>query len=269
MQQLLYADEVRSIKDVDVPKTEVKDAELKLAQQLIEQQTPTSSTPAAYVDEVRARIEAAIQKKVEGQEITMAEAPQEAAQVIDLMEALRASLEKKPAKKAAETKAPKPQARKSRQEVDDATLRGAGGREAPAPAAQDDSLAGQSRASSRPRGSPPSPYLFSFQDLIVLRTAQALATAKVPARRIASSLRELRRHLPDAMPLSGLSIGAVGDRVVVKEGASAGRRTRASICSRSKATLPARCGLSNPTPPPRSAWKTISIEAICCTSRAS
>jgi tetratricopeptide (TPR) repeat protein len=61
---------------------------------------------------------------------------------------------------------------------------------------------------------------FSFQDLIVLRTAQALAAAQVPARRIMSSLKELRRHLPDAMPLSGLSINAVGDRVVVKEGAS-------------------------------------------------
>jgi tetratricopeptide (TPR) repeat protein len=63
-------------------------------------------------------------------------------------------------------------------------------------------------------------YLFSFQDLIVLRTAQALAAANIPAKRITRSLRELRRHLPDAMPLSGLSIGAVGDRVVVKEGAS-------------------------------------------------
>jgi len=61
---------------------------------------------------------------------------------------------------------------------------------------------------------------FSFQDLIVLRTAQALAAAQVPARRITRSLKELRRHLPEAMPLSGLSINAVGDRVVVKEGAS-------------------------------------------------
>ncbi len=63
-------------------------------------------------------------------------------------------------------------------------------------------------------------WLFSFQDLIVLRTAQALVAAKVPARRITRSVRELRRHLPDAMPLSGLNIGAVADRVVVKEGAS-------------------------------------------------
>ena len=61
---------------------------------------------------------------------------------------------------------------------------------------------------------------FSFQDLIVLRTAQALAAAQVPARRIMRSLKELRRSLPEAMPLSGLSINAVGDRVVVKEGAS-------------------------------------------------
>jgi tetratricopeptide (TPR) repeat protein len=63
-------------------------------------------------------------------------------------------------------------------------------------------------------------YVFSFQDLIVLRTAQALAAANVPAKRITRSLKELRRHLPESMPLSGLAIGAVGERVVVKEGAS-------------------------------------------------
>jgi tetratricopeptide (TPR) repeat protein len=63
---------------------------------------------------------------------------------------------------------------------------------------------------------------FSFQDLIVLRTAQALADAKVPAKRITRSLKALRRQLPETMPLSGLSIGAVGDRVVVRD--SAGQR---------------------------------------------
>ena len=60
---------------------------------------------------------------------------------------------------------------------------------------------------------------FSFQDLIVLRTAQALAAAKVPAKRITRSLKQLRQQLPGSMPLSGLSIGAVGERVVVKDGA--------------------------------------------------
>ncbi len=67
-----------------------------------------------------------------------------------------------------------------------------------------------------PRGA----WRFSFQDLIVLRTAQTLAEAKVPQRRITRSLRDLRRHLPDTMPLSGLGICAVGDRVAVREGGS-------------------------------------------------
>ncbi len=95
MQQLLYAGEVRSIKDLEIPKTEVKDAELKLAKQLIEQQASDTFDPTAYTNEVAARIEAAVQKKVEGEEITLAEAPEGGAQVIDLMEALRASLVKK------------------------------------------------------------------------------------------------------------------------------------------------------------------------------
>jgi DNA end-binding protein Ku len=108
MQQLLYAAEVRSIKDIDIPKTEVRDAELKLAQQLIEQQASDKFDPSSYKDEVRERIEAAVHKKVEGQEITLAEEPQPGAQVIDLMEALRASLDKKPAKRAAPAVASQP-----------------------------------------------------------------------------------------------------------------------------------------------------------------
>ena len=113
MQQLLYATEVRSIKDVEIPKTEVRDAELKLAQQLIEQQASERFDPSAYTDEVRGRVEAAIEKKVQGQEITMAEAPEPGAQVIDLMEALRASLEKKPAKRAQTAAQPAKPARKA------------------------------------------------------------------------------------------------------------------------------------------------------------
>ena len=96
MQQLLYAGEVRSMRDIDIPKMDVKPAELKLAQQLIVQQSADKFDPAAYTDEVRTRVEAAVQKKVEGKEITLTEAPQTGAQVSDLMEALRASLEKKP-----------------------------------------------------------------------------------------------------------------------------------------------------------------------------
>ena len=108
MQQLLYASEVRSIRELDIPKTEVKDAELKLARQLIDQQAADAFDPGAYKDEVRARIEAAVQKKVEGQEITVTEeAPAGGAQIIDLMEALRASLAKKAAvPERAETRKP-------------------------------------------------------------------------------------------------------------------------------------------------------------------
>jgi DNA end-binding protein Ku len=95
MQQLHYAADVKSAAEVEVPKPEVKPQELKLAQQLIDQQTAPKFDPQAYKDDVRARVEAAIQKKVEGQEISVAEvAPPGTGKVIDLMEALRASLEK-------------------------------------------------------------------------------------------------------------------------------------------------------------------------------
>jgi hypothetical protein len=63
-------------------------------------------------------------------------------------------------------------------------------------------------------------YRFSFQDLIVLRTARALIQAKVPRQHIRRSLESLKRELPESMPLSGLAICAVGDRVVVREGDS-------------------------------------------------
>ena len=58
---------------------------------------------------------------------------------------------------------------------------------------------------------------FSFQDLIVLRTAQALVASGVSNRRIAKALKALRATLPESMPLSGLSIIAVADQVVVRE----------------------------------------------------
>ncbi len=70
----------------------------------------------------------------------------------------------------------------------------------------------------KPARGPRREYLFSFQDLIVLRTARALVEAKIPRKRIRRSLEALRRHLPDALPLSGLSICALGDRVVVRDG---------------------------------------------------
>ena len=61
---------------------------------------------------------------------------------------------------------------------------------------------------------------FSFQDLIVLRTARALLQAKIPPKRIRRSLESLRRELPESLPLSGLAISALGEHVVVRDGAA-------------------------------------------------
>jgi DNA end-binding protein Ku len=96
MQQLLYADEVRSFKEVPMNPGEVKEAELGLAIQLVEQISSETFHPEGYQDEVRERIVAAIQKKVEGQEISTAPAEVGQAQIIDIMEALKASLGSRP-----------------------------------------------------------------------------------------------------------------------------------------------------------------------------
>ncbi len=61
-------------------------------------------------------------------------------------------------------------------------------------------------------------YRFSFQDVVLLRTAHALQAAQVPARRIVHSLRRLRANLPRELPLTGLRISAVGGDVAVREG---------------------------------------------------
>jgi len=70
-----------------------------------------------------------------------------------------------------------------------------------------------------PRRGPKREYRFSFQDLLLLRTAKALSAARLSNRRITRSLRDLRRRLPEHAPLSGLSLRAVGDAVSVREGA--------------------------------------------------
>jgi DNA end-binding protein Ku len=109
MEQLRYADEVRSIKDVPIEKIELKKNEIDLAVQLIQQQAGAEFQPEKYEDEVKKRILEQIERKVQGKEITEepTEAPQ--TQIIDLMEALKASLakgkgsaggERKPAKRA-------------------------------------------------------------------------------------------------------------------------------------------------------------------------
>jgi DNA end-binding protein Ku len=95
MEQLHYADEVRSIKEVPVGEKNVKEAELKLAIQLIEQSKTEEFRPESYHDTVRQRIQQEIEKKREsGLEITAEPEAAAPTQIIDLMEALKASIAK-------------------------------------------------------------------------------------------------------------------------------------------------------------------------------
>jgi DNA end-binding protein Ku len=99
LQELLYADEVRPIADVPLPTAEVREAELKLARQLIDQIASETFDPSQYRDEVRERVQADIEKKVQGHDITETTEPApEPARIIDLMAALKASLGKGSAK---------------------------------------------------------------------------------------------------------------------------------------------------------------------------
>ena len=102
MEQLHYADEVRPTTEVPIPEGEVKPQELKLAKQLIEQTSNDEFEPTKYKDTVRERVLEAIQSKVEGQDITADVKVGGETKIIDLMEALKASLEtNKPKEKAA------------------------------------------------------------------------------------------------------------------------------------------------------------------------
>jgi DNA end-binding protein Ku len=93
MQQLRYADEVRSFSEVERGGAKPSDKELSLARKLIDQISSEEFHPEAYEDEVKKRVEEVIAKKVEGEEVTYAEAPEPQAKIIDLMDALKASLE--------------------------------------------------------------------------------------------------------------------------------------------------------------------------------
>lgn len=104
MQQLLYADEIKPFSEVGVPDAELKEPELKLAIQLVEQIATDEFRPENYQDDVRKRMQEAIQRKIEGQEITVAAEPPRA-QIVDLMEALKASLASKSAGAAADARA--------------------------------------------------------------------------------------------------------------------------------------------------------------------
>jgi DNA end-binding protein Ku len=92
MQQLHYADEVRPFAEVPVGEAKVNEGELKLAIQLIGQIAGDAFHPEAYHDDAQQRVQELIQQKIAGQQTTLAAPEAPKTQVIDLMEALRASL---------------------------------------------------------------------------------------------------------------------------------------------------------------------------------
>jgi DNA end-binding protein Ku len=108
LHQLHFQGEIRTMKSLGIPSGEVSDAELKLATQLIGHLAVKKFNPAEFTDEFKARVEAAISRKVEGKEVSLAApaAPRAGTNVVDLMQALKASLNGKP-KGATPSRTPK------------------------------------------------------------------------------------------------------------------------------------------------------------------
>jgi DNA end-binding protein Ku len=128
LQQLRYNDEIRAFSEVPLGDAKVDEDEMKLAVKLVEQIATDNFQPEKYADKVKDEMMAAIQQKIEGQEMTLAAPEQPKAQIIDLMDALKASLgdaddEAAPSRKAAKKssgksksakKAGKPSAKKKK-----------------------------------------------------------------------------------------------------------------------------------------------------------
>ena len=114
MEQLRYADEIKSFSEVPIDEAELRDGELDLAIQLVEQVASDEFHPQRYEDEVRKRTLELIERKVDGEDITVVSAEESETKLIDMMEALKASLAatgkdvsagRKPAKHASKKKA--------------------------------------------------------------------------------------------------------------------------------------------------------------------
>src|SRR5215467_13550628 len=136
MQQLRYADEVRPLADVPIGDADVREPELKLAMQFVGQLSTDSFQPEKYEDEYRKRVQEIIDRKAQGQAVTIAPAEAPKGQIIDLMEALKASLSQQ-TKQAASAKSAASAASEERKPPKRAPR---------APAAEERKAAGQKRA---------------------------------------------------------------------------------------------------------------------------
>ncbi len=111
LQQLRYQDEVKVQGEVPIPDATITDAELQLARQFISQLAKDKFDPAQYHDEYREKLKGLIDQKVKGEVITLTPAPAPVAKVVDLMEALKASLARSGGAPAAAAPAPAPAAK--------------------------------------------------------------------------------------------------------------------------------------------------------------
>jgi len=117
-----------------------------------------------------------------------------------------------------------------------------------------------------PARGPRNELRFSFQDVVLLRTAHHLRAANIPTKRVLSSLKSLRERLPAELPLSGLRIKAVGNQVAVKEGdaqwgaesgqllmdfevaPASGQQGSVTVLSREASSAPVAAAAKRPTP---------------------
>jgi DNA end-binding protein Ku len=118
MQQLLYADEVRALGEIPVGEADLKEPEVQLALQLVEQTAREEFHPEAYEDAVRKRVLEAVDRKIAGQEVAAVPSEEPRAQVIDLMEALKASLAAAPPRAPAGESGPEPAPAPEARELD-------------------------------------------------------------------------------------------------------------------------------------------------------
>lgn len=110
MIQLRHQEEMRPFSEVDIPDADIKDDELKLAVQLIDQVSSEKFQPENYTDEVRHHMLEVIEQKVNGEDIVVAQEEHEEARIIDIMEALKASIKDASGSKSTSTGRKKPKA---------------------------------------------------------------------------------------------------------------------------------------------------------------
>jgi DNA end-binding protein Ku len=95
---MYFADEIRDFGEIEKGQSaKIKEGELELATRLVDELTHEEFAPAQYDDDYRQRVLAAVEQKVSGQEVTAAGPEAQRAQVIDLMDALKESLARRPA----------------------------------------------------------------------------------------------------------------------------------------------------------------------------